>query len=126
MVVLITLVQETLFGGVSFTKSSPVVLLVSGGLTFLAAVSGGFVAGWIARGFPMVVATILAAEIPVETTYLILSGQTIDPVWFDVVAASSLVIGLLLGAFYHVVFRPGSGAGSTWRSKDERPDAGAT
>jgi len=110
MVILITLVQETLFGGVSFTKSSAGVLLVSGALTFLAAVLGGFVAGWIARGFPMLPALVIAAFIPVETTYLIVSGRTIDPVWFDVMAASSLVVGLLLGAYCHVVFRSGSGS----------------
>ena len=99
MVVLITLVQEGLFGGVSFTKSSGGILLISGALTFLAAVLGGFVAAWIARGFPMVPALILAAEVPLETTYLIVSGKTIDPVWFDMMAASTLVVGLLLGAY---------------------------
>lgn len=109
MVVLITLVQESLFGGVSFTKSGGGVLLVSGALTFLAAVLGGFVAGWIARGFPMLPAIILAAEIPIETTYLILGGKTFDPVWFDILAAGSLVVGLLLGAYVHVMLRSGSG-----------------
>lgn len=71
----------------------------------LAAVLGGFVAGWIARGFPMMPALILAAENPVETTYLIVSGRTIDPAWFDMTAASSLVVGLLLGAYLRLVFR---------------------
>ncbi len=104
MVVLITLVQETLFGGVSFTRSSAGVLVISGVLTFLAAMAGGFVAAWIARGFPMLAALVLAAEVPVETAYLILSGRTIDPVWFDILAAGSLVVGLLLGAYGSVVF----------------------
>ena len=110
MVLLITLVQENLFGGVSFTKSGASILLMSGALTFAAAVLGGLVAGWIARGFPMLPAVILAAEVPVETTYLIVNGKTIDPAWFDIMAASSLVVGILLGAYCRVVF--GSGAGS--------------
>ena len=109
MVLLITLVQENLFGGVSFTRSGGGALLVSGALTFLAAVLGGFVAGWIARGFPMLPAIVLAAEIPIETTYLILSDKTFDPVWFDSLAAGSLVVGLLLGGYVHVMLRPGSG-----------------
>lgn len=110
MVVLITLVQENLFGGVSFTKSSTSILLMAGALTFLAAAMGGFVAGWIAKGFPMLPAVILAAEVPVETTYLIVSGKTIDPVWFDIMAAGSLVVGILLGAYCHVVFGSASGS----------------
>jgi hypothetical protein len=112
MVILITLVQESLFGGVSWTRSSPSVLFVSGTLTFLAAVLGGFVAGWIARGFPMLPALLIAAFIPVETTYLILTGRTTDPAWFDVMAASSLVVGLLLGAYFRVVLSARSGRGT--------------
>jgi len=108
MVILITLVQESLFGGVGWTKSSAVVLLVSGTLTFLAAALGGFVAGWIMKDLPMLPALVIAAFIPVETTYLILTGRTTDPVWFDVMAATSLVVGLLLGAYFQVARAPKS------------------
>lgn len=99
---LITLVQETWFGGVSYTKSSTGVLVTAGFFTFLAAVVGGYAAGWIAGRRPMLHGLAMSCLVVLETTWLIRSGKTWDPVWFDVTAAGSLVAGILIGAWLHV------------------------
>src|SRR5262245_7115824 len=53
MGLLITLVQETWLGGISFRSSSAGVLLVGGFFTFLCAVVAGGFAGWVAGHHPV-------------------------------------------------------------------------
>ncbi|HEX5708147.1 MAG TPA: hypothetical protein VFX96_12670 [Pyrinomonadaceae bacterium] len=98
MVVLITLVQETLFGGVSLQKSSPGVLVAAGAGTFLAAVVGGAVAGLIAPARPQLHALAMCVMVVIETSYLVATGRVGGPLWFDLMAAGSLVVGIILGA----------------------------
>lgn len=99
---LITLVQETWFGGVSYTKSTTGVLVTAGFFTFLAAVVGGYAAGWIAGRGAMLHGLAMSCIVVVESSWLIGSGRTWDPVWFDVTAGSSLIAGILLGSWLHV------------------------
>ncbi|HZI95393.1 MAG TPA: hypothetical protein VFE84_14200 [Patescibacteria group bacterium] len=98
MGLLITLVQETWFGGVSYTKSSLGVLAVSGFFTFLSAVAGGYIAGLIAGHHAGWHGAVMSLMVACETTWLISSGKTHDPLWFDTAAAGSLVLGLMLGS----------------------------
>ena len=98
MGLLITMVQEWWFGGVSYRKSATLVLIAAGFLTFLCAVAGGWLAGWIAGRHPVRHGLVMSAMVAAETTWLITSGRTTDPVWFDTMAAGSLVVGLLLGS----------------------------
>ncbi len=97
MVVLITLVQETWLGGVSWQRSSPGVLLAAGTFTFLAAVVGGFVAAVVAGRSPLTHGLLMCAVATIETTVLISTGRVEGPVWFDLAAAGSLMVGILLG-----------------------------
>ena len=71
-------------------------------LVVLAAVVGGYVAGLIAGRSPMLHGLVMSCMVAVETTWLISSGRTTDPLWFDVMAAGSLVVGILLGSWLHV------------------------
>lgn len=105
MVVLITLVQESWFGGVSLQKSSPGVLVAAGAGTFLAAVIGGAVAGLIARAHPQLHALAMCVLVCVETTYLVLTGRVGGPLWFDMMAAASLVVGIMAGATLYALRR---------------------
>jgi len=98
MVLLITLVQETWFGGVSYTKSPVGVLVVAGLFTFLSAVVGGYAAGLIAGHHPGWHGAVISLMVACETTWLISSGRTHDPIWFDTTAAGELVLGLMLGS----------------------------
>jgi len=98
----ITLVQENWPGGVSYTHSSLWVLFLGGTFTFLSAVAAGWVAGWIAGHHPLLHALVMSAIVVGETAWLIATGRTVDPVWFDVCAGASLIVGLLVGASLEV------------------------
>ncbi|MGB5295723.1 MAG: hypothetical protein WBP34_12290 [Thermoanaerobaculia bacterium] len=98
MVLLITLVQEVWFGGVSFGKSPRAVLLIAGSLTFGAAVIGGMTATAIAGSKTRTVGVLMAGLVVIETTYLLAAGKIAGPLWFDLLGSGSLVAGILLGA----------------------------
>ncbi len=99
MVVLITLAQEGLFGGVTFHGSSWTVLTVAGALTFVSAGAGGAVAAWIAGHHGRIHAGVMGALVVIETTALITTGSFAGPLWFDLAASASLIVGILLGAY---------------------------
>ena len=105
MGLLITLVQETWLGGVSFRISSTGVLLVGGFFTFLCAVVAGGIAGWVAGHHPVHHATVMCLLVTAETIWLVTSGRTKDPLWFDLIASGSLIVGLLIGASFLIRMR---------------------
>ena len=98
MVILITLVQETWLGGVSYRESPRSVLAMAGFFTFLSAGIGGLVAAWIGGRQYLAHGLAVAAGVVVETTVLLSTGGLSGPLWFDLLAALSLIIGILLGA----------------------------
>jgi hypothetical protein len=98
MVVLITLVQETWFGGVSVGKSPVGVLVAAGFLTSVAAVIGSVTATAIARPLGRIAALVMACVVVVETTVLVATGRVSGPLWFDLMAAGSLIASILVGA----------------------------
>lgn len=98
MVVLITLVQETWLGGVSFQKSGAGVLVAAGAGTVLSAVAGGAFAALVAPARPHLHALAMCVLVAVETSYLVATGRVGGPLWFDLAAAASLVVGILAGA----------------------------
>lgn len=98
MVIGITLVQETWFGGVGWYESSLGELGVAGFFTFLSAVAGGYVGTLVAGGRTAVVARVMCLLVVTETTVLTLDGTLSGPLWFDLVAAGSLLVGITIGA----------------------------
>jgi hypothetical protein len=98
MVVLITLVQETWFGGVGWGITPVGTLLVAGFFTMLAAAVGAVLATAIARSRRRLPALIMSVLVGIETTTLVLTGRVGGPLWFDVLAALSLVFAILVGA----------------------------
>lgn len=99
MVILITVVQELIFGGVSYQTTPLLQLLAAGFLTTLSAVVGGAVAASIfgKPWFPP--ALVMCGLVVLETTYMILANRLPGPLWFDIMAAGSLVFGILVGAY---------------------------
>ena len=99
MVLLITVVQEGMFGGVTFSKTPLPQLLVAEVLTTASAVAGGAVAAWIfgKPWFPPALA--VCGLVVLETTYLMLTAGLEGPLWFDILGPGTHVIGLLLGAY---------------------------
>ncbi len=93
-----TIAQEVLFDGVN--SHSTISTIVFGGFfTFLAAVVAGWVSRIIGRNYTIIIPSVLSFFILAEITYLIFSGITHDPVWFDILAGSGLIIGVWTG--YH-------------------------
>ncbi len=113
MVVLITLVQETWFGGVDFYESSKVELGVAGLFTCLSAVVGGAVGTAVAGVTTRLVAWILSAFVSVETTTLIVSGEAGGPLWFDIMAGGSLIVGIFAGVILFLRWKRTSGGATS-------------
>lgn len=118
MVVLITLVQESWFHGVDFYESSNVELAVAGLFTCLSAAVGGAVGTAVAGATTRFVAWILSAAVGAETTTLILTGGVTGPLWFDVMAGGSLVVGIFAGAILFLRWKSASGV----RTRAPQPD----
>lgn len=106
MVILITLVQEAWFGGVSLGKSSVGVLVAAGLLTALAAAVGSVTATAIARPLGRIAAVVMACVVILETIVLVTTGRVSGPLWFDLMGAVSLIVSILVGA--EVFLRAGS------------------
>jgi hypothetical protein len=97
---LITIVQEWIFHGVSYNKSSLLVLAIAGIGTFLSAVIGGWVAFKINSKNTKISNVLMSILVVIETTWLLKTYKADSPVWFDVLAALSLIIGILLGCSF--------------------------
>ncbi len=100
LILTITLVQEGMFGGVRFQTTPLVPLLFAGILTTLCAVAGGMVAARICGKPFFPPAIVMCVLVIAETIYLISTGRLDGPLWFDVMAAGSLVVGILAGALW--------------------------
>jgi predicted membrane protein len=101
MVILITLVQEGIFGGVGYIKSTKPVLLMAGIGTFTSAVLGGLTASFIFRNPGYTPHLLMCVLLAIETTYLITNEVTKDPVWFDLLASFTLLVGIVSGWFLY-------------------------
>ena len=97
LILLTTFAQEVLFDGISYLYSSNFDIYVGGFMTFLAAVVAGMIAALIVKGQSVIPHLVITVLISAETTYLIMSGNTTDPVWADALAGLSLVVGIWLG-----------------------------
>jgi hypothetical protein len=98
MVVLITLVQETWFGGVGWGKTPLGILAVAGFFTGVSAAVLAVIATAIAQSSGRVPAVIMSGLVVLETTALLATGRVSGPLWFDILAAVSLIVAILVGA----------------------------
>jgi len=108
---LISIVQENIFGGISFNES-PVFDLIFGGIgTFLCAFVSGVAAYLIVDKKTIIPNLIMSILITIESVNLILFSNSKDPFWFDTLAALSLLVGIWLGVliynkkYLNIVFR---------------------
>ena len=98
MVILITLVQETWLGGVGWHESPLDILALAGFLTAVPGAIGAVIATALSRSCGRIPAFVMSSLIVLETTALVLTGKASGPLWFDLLAASSLIIAILFGA----------------------------
>lgn len=108
MVILLTLVQEAWLGGVGYHESPRGELALAGFFSFLSAAAGGFVAAWIGGRQYLAHGLAVAAGVVVETTVLLITGGLSGPLWFDLLASLSLIVGILLGAALFARLKSGS------------------
>ncbi len=95
---LITLVQETWFGGVQWGKTPLGALTIAGFFTCVAAALGAVTATAITRPTGRVAAMIMSGLVVIEMTGLTVTGKLAGPLWFDYLAAASLIVAIVLGA----------------------------
>jgi len=98
LALLITLVQESWFGGVGWYESPFGELLLAGFLSCVGAGIGAAVATAISRPTGRLAAVVMSVLIVIETTVLVITGKADGPLWFDFVAAASLIVAILVGA----------------------------
>ncbi len=103
LVFLITIVQENLFGGISYTES-PWFDIIFGGLgTFVSAFLAGVAAYLIVGKRTLTPTLIITCLILLESIWLLFFSGSKDPLWFDAMASSSLLVGIWLGVLvYHM------------------------
>jgi hypothetical protein len=94
-----TLVQQTMFGGVSFQHSPTSTLVLAGLLTPVAAVLAGLVTAMVAGRTPIWHVMPMCLAICAETTFLYTTHKVDGPLWFEGGAGLTLVVGVLIGAW---------------------------
>ena len=99
LALLTAVVQEGMFGGVSYAKTPLPLLLVAGVLTTACSAAGGAAAAWIVGKpwFPPALA--MCGLVVLETTYLMLTDGVEGPLWFAIMGPGTHLIGIPLGAY---------------------------
>lgn len=90
---------ETMLGGIGYTKSSPIEIALATLGALLSGLAGGMTAAWLAGRRPFLHAVGLLVPLSLDTAYVIFSGISSDPVWFDLGGSATLVVGALLGGY---------------------------
>lgn len=99
LILLTTFAQEVLFDGIRYSTSSNFDIYVGGFATFLAAIFAGVIVSIINKGKNYIPQIIISTLIFLETTFLISTSRTGDPIWADALAGLSLILGIWLGRF---------------------------
>ena len=91
------LILEVALGGIGYQKSSTFVLLAATAGTAVAGCAGGFVAAALAGRNPFEHALAVLLPLTVDTAFVISSGISQDPVWFDLAGSAILMATAVLG-----------------------------
>ena len=105
-----TLTFETWLGGIGYYKSTPAVLALATVGAFLSGLAGGVVAAWLGDRRPLLHATAVLVPLTLDTAYVLFSGISNDPFWFDLGGGATLMVAAVLGGFLIQTFQRGSRA----------------
>jgi branched-subunit amino acid transport protein len=94
---LTTLFFEAVMGGIGFTKSSGPELLLAGFFAVVAGLAGGVFARWIGGSPWLVCAGFALLFLTIDTVYVLTSGISSDPLWFDLAASLTLMAATVAG-----------------------------
>ena len=88
---------EVALGGIGYEKSGPLVLLAATLGAALTGGAGGYVAAALAGRRPVEHAVAVLLPLTVDTAFVIFSGISSDPVWFDLAGSATLMVTAVLG-----------------------------
>jgi hypothetical protein len=92
-----TLAFESLLGGIGYYKSSRTVLAIASVAAFVVGFCGGFVAAWVGGRPRLLHAAGLLIPLAIDTTFVVTSGVSSDPLWYDLAGSLTLVVAALAG-----------------------------
>ena len=90
---------ELLLGGIGWTESSPGELAVATVGAVIAGLVGGYVAARVAGRKPLLHAAGVLIPLAFDTVYVIASGISADPLWFDLGGSFTLMAACLLAGY---------------------------
>src|SRR5512134_3634210 len=92
-----TLAFESLLGGIGYYESSRTVLAIASVAAFVVGFSGGFVSAWVGGRPRLLHAAGLLVPLGIDTTFVVASGVSSDPLWYDLAGSLTLVVAALGG-----------------------------
>jgi hypothetical protein len=90
---------EVWLGGIGYHKSSTAVLAVASVAAFVSGFSGGYVAAWLGGRPQLLHAAGVLLPLLLDTTYVVTSGVSRDPLWYDMVGALTLMVAAIFGGY---------------------------
>lgn len=93
------LVQEVIFHGIDWYSSNLWELTLAGLGSFAVAAVAGAAAYWVVNRNTETPIGILSLLVIVETFWIIQTGRATGPIWFEVLAATTLIAGFWAGRF---------------------------
>lgn len=94
-----TLAFESLLGGIGYSKSSRTVLAIASVAAFVVGFCGGFVSAWVGGRPRLLHAAGLLIPLAIDTTFVVTSGVSSDPLWYDLAGSLTLVVAALAGGY---------------------------
>ena len=91
LIVLLTTITFKLTGPVEYGQTSLITFLLSGIGVFISGICGGYLAAWIGQRSPFLHATAVLIPLTLDTTFVVTSGISRDPIWFDLMNAFGLM-----------------------------------
>lgn len=90
---------EVWLGGIGYYKSPVSVLLIASVAAFISGFAGGFAAAWIGGKPYLVFAAGVAIFLIADSIFVISSGKSPDPVWYDLFGAMTLMAAAIIGGY---------------------------
>lgn len=92
-----TLTLEVLLGGFGYYESSRLELAAASVGAVVSGLAGGFVAAWIGGRHPVRHALGVLIPLTIDTAFVLTSGISSDPLWFDSIASVTLMASTVVG-----------------------------
>ena len=90
---------EVWLGGIGYYKSSTQVLAVASLAAFVSGFCGGYVAAWLGGRPQLFHAAGVLLPLTLDTTFVVTSGVSSDPLWYDLVGALTLMVAAIIGGY---------------------------